>query len=120
MRKIIMTGNDAVYVEQRNGNTTTGNHREITISGDVVVVEDTRHPKTLTPERYMVCIDVVLRRLKEAEQQLQESKDFMEKRLETGYEHYEQKSIDSMCNALAIIKQQDVSLMQTLNYKIKY
>ena len=76
--------------------------------------------KTLTPERYMVCIDVVLRGLKEAEQQLQESKVFMEKRLETGYEHYEQKSIDSMCNALAIIKQQDVSLMQTLNYKIKY
>jgi hypothetical protein len=115
-----MTSNDAVYVEQKNGNTTTGNHREITISGDEVVVEDTRHPKTLTPERYMVCIDVVLRRLKEAEQQLQESKDFMEKRLETGYEHYEQKSINSMCNALAIIKQQDVSLMQTLNYKIKY
>lgn len=119
MRKIIMTSNDAVYVEQRNGKTTTENHREITISGDVVVVEDTKQ-KTLTPERYMVCIDVVLRRLKEAEQQLQESKDFMDKRLETGYEHYEQKSIDSMCNALAIIKQQDVSLMQTLNYKIKY
>lgn len=76
--------------------------------------------KTLTPERYMVCIDVVLRRLKEAEQQLQKSKDFMEKRLETGYEHYEQKSIDSMCDALAIIKQQDVSLMETLNYKIEY
>lgn len=76
--------------------------------------------KTLTPERYMTCIDIVLRRLKEAEQQLQDSKDFMEKRLETGYEHYEQKSIDSMCDALAIIKQQDVSLMETLNYKIEY
>ncbi len=68
----------------------------------------------------MVCIDVVLRRLREAEKQLQDSKDFMEKRLETGYEHYEQKSIDSMCDALAIIKQQDVSLMETLNYKIEY
>lgn len=76
--------------------------------------------KTLTPERYMVCIDVVLRRLREAEKQLQDSKDFMEKRLETGYEHYEQKSIDSMCDALAIIKQQDVNLMETLNYKIEY
>lgn len=76
--------------------------------------------KTLTPERYMTCIDIVLRRLKEAEQQLQDSKDFMEKRLETGYERYEQKSIDSMCDALAIIKQQDVSLMETLNYKIEY
>ena len=76
--------------------------------------------KTLTPERYMTCIDIVLRRLKEVEQQLQDSKDFMEKRLETGYEHYEQKSIDSMCDALAIIKQQDVSLMETLNYKIEY
>lgn len=76
--------------------------------------------KTLTPERYMVCIDVVLRRLREAEKQLQDSKDFMEKRLETGYEHYEQKSIDSMCNALAIVKQQDVNLMETLNYKIEY
>ena len=76
--------------------------------------------KTLTPERYMTCIDIVLRRLKEAEQQLQDSKDFMEKRLETGYEHYEQKSIDSMCDALAIIKQQDASLMETLNYKIEY
>lgn len=76
--------------------------------------------KTLTPERYMTCIDIVLRRLKEAEQQLQDSKNFMEKRLETGYEHYEQKSIDSMCDALAIIKQQDVSLMETLNYKIEY
>lgn len=68
----------------------------------------------------MTCIDIVLRRLKEAEQQLQDSKNFMEKRLETGYEHYEQKSIDSMCDALAIIKQQDVSLMETLNYKIEY
>ena len=76
--------------------------------------------KTLTPERYMVCIDVVLRRLREAEKQLQDSKDFMEKRLETGYEHYEQKSIDSMCDALAIIKRQDVSMMETLNYKIEY
>jgi len=76
--------------------------------------------KTLTPERYMTCIDIVLRRLKEAEQQLQKSKEFMEKRLETGYEHYEQKSIDSMCDALAIIKRQDVSLMETLNYKIEY
>ena len=71
--------------------------------------------KTLTPERYIVCIDVVLRRLKEAERQLQKSKEFMEKRLETGYEHYEQKSIDSMCNALAIIKQQDASMMEILN-----
>ena len=76
--------------------------------------------KTLTPERYMVCIDVVLRRLREAEQQLQKSKDFMEKRLETGYEHYEQKSTDSMCNALAIVKQQDTSLMEILNCQIIY
>ena len=76
--------------------------------------------ETLTPERYMVCIDVSLRKLKEAVQQLQESKDFMEKRLETGYEHYEQKSTDSLCNALAIVKQQDVSLMEILNCQIIY
>ena len=76
--------------------------------------------KTLTPEKYMTCIDMVLRKLREAEQQLQKSKDFMEKRLETGYTHFEEKANDSMCDALAIIKQQDASLMETLNYKIEY
>lgn len=120
MRKITMTGENAVYVEHRNDNTTPEDDREVVVGGDVVVVEDSRERKMLTPERYMTIIDIVLRRLKEAEQRLQESKDFMEKRLETGYEHYEQKSSLRICNALAIVRQQDVSLMEILNCKIEY
>lgn len=120
MRKITMTGENAVYVEHRNDNTTPEDDREVVVGGDVVVVEDSRERKMLTPERYMTSIDIVLRRLKEAEQQLQDAKGFMEKRLETGYEHYEQKSVESMCNALAIVNEQHVGLMNILNYKIEY
>lgn len=44
----------------------------------------------------------------------------MDKRLETGYEHYQEQSINAMCDALANIKQQDVKLAELGLCEIKY
>ena len=51
---------------------------------------------------------------------LQKAKDLMDKRLETGYEYYQEQSINAMCDALANIKQQDVKLAELGLCEIKY
>ena len=58
--------------------------------------------------------------LRQAELSLQKAKDLMDKRLETGYEYYQEQSINAMCDALANIKQQDVKLSELGLCEINY
>lgn len=74
----------------------------------------------ITPEMYKLRIESAIVKLRQAELSLQKAKDLMDKRLETGYEHYQEQSINAMCDALANIKQQDVKLAELGLCEIKY
>ena len=74
----------------------------------------------ITPEMYKLRIESAIAKLHQAELSLQKAKDLMDKRLETGYEYYQEQSINAMCDALANIKQQDVKLTELGLCEINY
>ncbi|MBR0230218.1 MAG: hypothetical protein IJL94_02405 [Erysipelotrichaceae bacterium] len=75
---------------------------------------------TFTPEMCMERLESSISRLKDAEQHLQDARELIQKRKETGYEHYEDKYTDSISHALAIIKQEDMKLMEMLKCIVEY
>lgn len=87
---------------------------------DNIKADKQQYQYTLTPEMCVERMESSIARLKEAEQHLQDAKELMQKRQETGYEHYGDKYTDSICHALAIIKQEDVKLMEMLKCLVEF